>query len=81
MEARDGAFEPMSRASLLAAVQRYIGQPTNDCIDLIKDIAELNRYSVLILDPVFDPKSIMADSSRLNVRQDEAGNIVSFSIG
>lgn len=71
----------MSSASLLSAVQRYIGQPTNDCIDRIKDIAELNRYSVLILDPVFDPKSIMTDSSRLNVRQDEAGNIVSFSIG
>lgn len=71
----------MSRASLLSKVQIFIGQPTNDCIDRIKDIAERNRYSVLILDPVFDPKSIIADSSRLNVRQDEAGNIVSFSVG
>lgn len=71
----------MSKSSLLADVQHFVGWPTNDCIDQIKEVARLNRYSVLILDPVFDPKSIMNDESRLNVRQDANGVIVSFSIG
>jgi len=70
----------MSRASLMASVQGFVGQPTNDCIDLIKEAAILNRYTVLTLDPDA-PGSIDIDYSRLNVRQDKDGVILSFSIG
>lgn len=71
----------MSKASLLADVAHFVGWPTNDCIDQIKEVARLNHYSVLIQDPDFDPNNIATNESRLNVRQDGNGVIVSFSIG
>ncbi len=71
----------MSKPSLLADVAHFVGWPTNDCIDQIKEVARLNRYSVLIQDASFNPNNIASDESRLNVRQDGNGVIISFSIG
>lgn len=70
----------MSRAALLACVQAFVGKSVLQCFDDIKSIADLHRYSVLILDPD-SPMSINTDESRLNVRTDKDGNVVSFRIG
>lgn len=71
----------MSRASLMADLQSFVGRKLNDCIDKIATIATGHRYSVNIIDPEFNIGSIDNDESRLNVRQDKDGKIISFSIG
>jgi len=65
----------------MAGLMQFVGYPVNTHIDAITAIAVRNKYSVNIIDPVFNPGSIDNDESRLNVRTDKDGKIVSFSIG
>lgn len=71
----------MSRASLMADLQAFVGRKLNDCIDKIQTLARGHRYSVNVIDPEFNIGSIDNDESRLNVRQDGEGIIKSFSVG
>lgn len=71
----------MSRASLMADVSKYVGHAIIECSDAIEQIAKRNRYSVNIIDPDFNVRSIDNDESRLNVRTNRAGEIISFTIG
>jgi hypothetical protein len=71
----------MSRAALLADVNRFVGKQLIDCEAEIKAIAKLHRYSVLVYDPEFNTRSIVRDETRLNVRTDKDFKIVSFSTG
>jgi len=71
----------MSKPALMASLQKFIGYPTNTHIDAIKAIAKLNHFDVLIKGFDAPPNIDANDESRLNVRQDKDGKIVSFSIG
>lgn len=71
----------MSRASLMADLQKYIGHAIIECADAIEKIAHLHRYSVNIIDPDYNRGSIDNDESRLNVRTNRDGTVISFSIG
>jgi len=71
----------MSLASLMAELQVFVGKPVLHCFDKIDAIATRNRYFTNIVDPDFNTGSIDKDNSRLNVRTDKDGVIVSFSIG
>jgi hypothetical protein len=71
----------MSRGALMADVTKFCGHRTNECFDQIKSIASRYHYSVILLDPEYNPGSIITDASRLNVFQDKAGKVSSFSIG
>lgn len=71
----------MSRASLMADLQKYVGHAIIECADAIEAIAKHHRYSVNVIDPDFNPGSIDNDESRLNVRTNRDGVVISFSIG
>jgi hypothetical protein len=71
----------MSRSSLMADLQTYIGHAIIECADAIEKIAKAHRYSLNIIDPDFNIGSIDNDESRLNVRTNRDGVVISFSIG
>jgi hypothetical protein len=71
----------MSRASFMAELQAFIGHAIIECADAIETIAKRHKYSVNVLDPEFNKGSIDNDESRLNVRTNRVGAIISFSIG
>ena len=71
----------MSRSSLMADLQTFIGHAIIECADAIEKIAERHRYSVNVIDPEFNTRSIDNDESRLNVRTNRDGVVISFSIG
>lgn len=71
----------MSKASLLADVAQYVGHAIIECADAIEAIAKKNRFTVNILDPDYNTGSIDADGSRLNVRTNREGVVLSFSVG
>jgi len=71
----------MSKASLLADVQKFIGKNIVDTIDAIEAIAARNHYEVDIIDPDFNTGAIDAEQGRIHVRTDRNGLIVSFSTG
>jgi hypothetical protein len=71
----------MSSGALIADVSKFCGRNVLDCIDQITVSAKSRHYSVVVLDPTFNPSSIIRDSSRLNIHTDEAGKVSSFSIG
>jgi hypothetical protein len=55
----------MSRSSLMADLQKFIGHAIIECADAIEKIADRHRYSVNIIDPDFNIGSIDNDESRL----------------
>lgn len=71
----------MSRSSLMADLQTYIGHAIIECGDAIETIAARHKYSVNIIDPDYNVGSIDNDESRLNVRTNRDGVVISFSIG
>lgn len=71
----------MSQAALMADVHAFVGKPLLNCIDKIEASAKRNRYEVLIKGHDAPPNIDANDESRLNVRTDKDGVIVSFSIG
>jgi hypothetical protein len=71
----------MSRAALMAELQTYIGHAIIECADAIEKIAERHKYSLNVIDPDFNIGSIDNDESRLNVRTNRDGVVISFSIG
>ena len=71
----------MSRSSLMADLQTYIGHAIIECADAIEKIAKRHRYSLNVIDPDFNVGSIDNDESRLNVRTNRDGVVISFSIG
>ena len=71
----------MSRASMLAAVQAFVGRPTNDCIDWIKETAALNHYSVLIFIRSSIPNRSTATKAASTSFRTKRQDRLSFSIG
>lgn len=72
----------MSRASMMADLQKYVGHAIIECADAIEAIAKRYRYDkVNVIDPDFNIGSIDNDESRLNVRTNRDGVVISFSIG
>ena len=71
----------MSRAFLMSELQGYSGHAIIECADAIEKIAKRHRYSVNVIDPDFNIGSIDNDESRLNVRTNRDGVVISFSIG
>lgn len=71
----------MSSGALIADVSKFCGHHVLDCIDQIRESASSRHYSVIILDPMWNPSSIITDPSRLNIHTDKSGNVSSFSIG
>jgi hypothetical protein len=71
----------MSRSSLMADLQKYVGHAIIECEDGIEQIAKRHGYSVNVIDPDFNVGSIDNDESRLNVRTNRDGVVFSFSIG
>lgn len=71
----------MSKRGLLAEVEPFVGQQVIDCEDAIETAAASHGYSVMILDPVFNPGSIDSDPKRLNVHTDENSVITEFTTG
>ena len=71
----------MSKAAMLADVAKYVGHAIIECEAAIKAIAKRNHYSVNVMDPDFNTSPIMSDGSRLNVRTNRDGEVISFSVG
>ncbi len=71
----------MSKAALLADVAQYVGHAIIECEAAIKEAAEKNRFTVNVMDPDFNTNPIMKDDSRLNVRTNRDGVVLSFSVG
>jgi hypothetical protein len=70
----------MSRAALMADLQTFIGHAIIECEDKIEEIAKLHKYSVLVKG-FESPRNLDNDESRLNVRTNRDGVVISFSIG
>lgn len=71
----------MTRLRLIKKLAIFKGQSLIAAIDSVKEMAEPLGYSINVLDPEFNTRSIDYDSKRLNVWVDTKSVIRSFTIG
>lgn len=71
----------MTAHSLLHKLHPYQGCRLTKCIDGIESAAQAAGYTVNVMDPEFNIRSIDNEPKRLNVRSDRHGIVTSFSIG
>lgn len=71
----------MTRLRLIKKLAIFKDQILIAVIDSIKEIVDPLGYSINVLDPEFNTRSIDYDSKRLNVWTDAKSVIRSFTIG
>jgi hypothetical protein len=72
----------MAHELLLTRLAAFEGKRLMRYFDEISEIAKARGLTKInVMDPTFNPTEIDVETDRLNIRTDDNGRIVSFSIG